>query len=73
MLFNKVYDGVQKNLSLSSPFKQKLARAAFNIARSRNTYREKGLEVPGWLEGVFKVCDKVVFNKVRERLGGNLR
>eukprot|EP01031_Cornospumella_fuschlensis_P026303 gene26303-31775_t len=73
MLFNKVYDGVQKNLSLSSPLKQKLARAAFNVARSRNTYREQGKQVPGWLEGVFKVCDKVIFSKVRDRLGGNLR
>lgn len=72
ILFNKVYDGVQKKFSEESNGKQKLIKWAFDTARARNHALEFNQPVSGWLNMQFKIADKIVLSKVRERLGGRL-
>jgi long-chain acyl-CoA synthetase len=62
-----------KQLAKESPIKQKIFHVALKTARKRNELVEKGM-VPGpFLQTKFRFFDKIVFSKLRNRLGGNIR
>lgn len=69
VLFNKVYDGVMKNMSKQSPFTQKLFNYALKVARKRNQRLEFGKSVPFFISLQHSIFDKIVFSKIREKLG----
>lgn len=71
-LFNRIYDGVFKNVRGESPLKQKLINYALQTARKRNELLEFGKSVSPLLEFKFKLFDKVVFSKIRAKMGGRL-
>jgi long-chain acyl-CoA synthetase len=73
MLFNKVYDGVQKTVATLPPLKQKIFNFAFSVARKRNAKLEFGEPVGAITEFLFQISDKIVFKGIREKLGGKLR
>lgn len=62
-----------KNIAKESPLKQKLFHTALANARKRNTYRENGQSVPFLTEWTHGLFDKLVFSKIRAKLGGNLQ
>lgn len=72
MLFNRVYDGVNKAINEGSDLKKKLFKAAMGVARQRNEALEFGRPVSPWLNFKFKLADKIVLSKIRDRLGGRL-
>jgi len=66
-LFEKIYDGVMKNVSESPKLRQSLFHFALKIGRehlARPTAKTKLLH---------PLLDRLVFHKVRERMGGNIR
>ena len=69
----QIYDGITKNLAEQSPRKQKIVNYALSLSRRRNELREFGKPVPFLLDMQFKMVDRIVFKKIRDRLGGNLR
>eukprot|EP00117_Sycon_ciliatum_P022679 scpid39032/ scgid0725/ Long-chain-fatty-acid--CoA ligase 5; Long-chain acyl-CoA synthetase 5 len=62
-LLNRVYDKVMDGVAMSSPIK----RAIFNLAMSR-----KRSEVSRGVIRRDSIWDKLVFNKIQQRLGGNV-
>ncbi len=73
MLFNKVYDGVLKNMSQQSGVTQFLFKQAISTARKRNHKLEYGESVGPFLNAKFNFLDKLVLSKVRAKIGPNLR
>ncbi len=73
MLMNKVYDGVMKTVGSAPRAQQQLFQAAFAVARKRNHAIEYGQKVSWWTETLFQVFDRLVFAKIREKLGGSIR
>ncbi len=73
VLFNKVYDGVMKKMTEETKLKQMVFRLALGIARERNRRLEFGENVGALMEFEYKLMDKIVLSKIRERLGGNLK
>ncbi len=73
VLFNKVYDGVLKKVNEGSPIAKKVFFGALAIARERNHLLEFQQEPSAWLNFKFNLADKIVFSKIRERLGGRLQ
>jgi len=73
LLFNKVFDNFHKTVNAESPLKKKIVSAAFKVARERNHRLEFGQPVGFLLEKQYQLADKVVFSKVREKLGGNMQ
>lgn len=73
MLFNKVYDGVMQKMSQETQLKRMVFKFALNIARERNRRLEFGESVGYLMEFEYKLMDKIVLSKIRERLGGNLK
>jgi long-chain acyl-CoA synthetase len=72
ILFNRVYDGVMKKFEEESPLKRKIIKWAFKVARKRNSLLEFDRSVPALLGLQHTIADKLVFSKIRERLGGRL-
>jgi long-chain acyl-CoA synthetase len=73
ILFNKVYNGVQKAIGEGSTGKKALFNAAMKVSRERNELLEFGKPVGAWLDFKHKLADKIIFSKIRERLGGRLQ
>ena len=71
-IFNKIYDGLHKKMAEESAFKQKMFKAAVSNAQRKRALARNG-QRSAWLDFKLKVLDKLVFSKVRARLGGRLR
>jgi len=68
-IFNRIYDGVQKQMASKPAPIQKLFRAGLRLAAKRRDGQPLSL-----LEGVtYSLANKLVFAKVREKFGGRLR
>ena len=72
-VYEKVLARVQENVATSSPIKQKIFAWAQGVAREALPYRMQRKSPPG-LGGIkLALADKLVFGKIRERLGGRFR
>ncbi len=72
-LFERIYGLVMKNVEAGSPTKQKLFKWAVSVGKAYHAARrEKG--APGLvLTMQHALADRLVFTKLRERVGGRLR
>jgi long-chain acyl-CoA synthetase len=61
-----------KRMSQESALKRKIFDAALKISRQRNELLEFGKPVGAWLTFKHRLVDKIVFSKIRERMGGQL-
>ena len=71
-VFNRIYDGLHAKMNEEGGLKKKLFDAAIATAQERKRLAAQGKH-SGWIELKFKVLDKLVFSKVRERFGGRLK
>ncbi|WP_282006552.1 AMP-dependent synthetase/ligase [Propioniciclava sinopodophylli] len=69
-IFEKVRNAVKANSA--GGVKGQIARWAFHVGRQSNEYRVKGEKMPAALGLQYKVADKLVFSKLKDRLGGNI-
>lgn len=73
-IFEKVYAGVRAQLADETGVKASIAGWAMNVGDQWVTQRLETGEAPGGLLGMqYKIADKLVFSKIRSRLGGRLR
>ncbi len=70
-IFNKIHDGVLKKVETEGGAKKKLFFAALGAAQQKKKLAEQHRS-SGLVELKHKVLDKLVFEKVRARFGGNL-
>jgi long-chain acyl-CoA synthetase len=71
-VFNRIYDRIMAGLQEQPPWKRKLFEAALANAAERNARMRRG-ERRASLELKHKVFNRLVYAKVRERLGGRLQ
>lgn len=68
--WEKVYAGVQENISKMSPVKQGLVTWALAIGKVYNLEFKRTGKTPGlFLELKYRLADKLIFSKVKETLG----
>ncbi len=68
-IFNKIYDGVNKNMSEKSGMIQGLFKAGIAAAAKKNAG-----ESLGFFENIqLNLADRLIFSKIREKFGGRLR
>ncbi len=72
-VWERMYATVQSELKKRPASAQKIFRAALQMGRKAQEYRRAGKRVPVGLALALRVADKVVFAKIRERLGGRIR
>jgi long-chain acyl-CoA synthetase len=69
-VYEKVLSKVQENVAASSPVRQKLFNWAVGVGRESLPWRLKRQSPPGFLGLQLGIADKLVFSKIRARLGG---
>ncbi|MEO8505181.1 MAG: long-chain fatty acid--CoA ligase [Acidobacteriota bacterium] len=69
-VYEKVLAKVQENVAKGSGLKQKIFAWANGVGRRALPWRLKRESPPGFLGLKLKLADKLVFAKIRERLGG---
>ena len=73
ILYNRVYDGVMKKMNEGSKLQKSLFDYALKISRQRSSLLEFGKPVGLLLELQYKLFDKIIFSKIRSRLGGRIK
>ncbi len=72
-LYEKIYARIQDNVAKSSFLKRAIFEWAINTGRAANVYRERNMPLPPGLAKKVARADKLVFHKLKERVGGRLR
>ncbi|MBP7972547.1 MAG: long-chain fatty acid--CoA ligase [Candidatus Nanopelagicales bacterium] len=73
-IFEKVYAGVQGQFASESGAKAKIIPWAFGVGKRYKDAELANGKAPGGLLGAqFGIADKLVFSKIRDRLGGHVR
>ena len=72
-LFEKMRERIMNNVATSSSTKQKIFRWALKVAEERLPYRVENRSMPGGLKMKSAIADKLVFHKIKERLGGRVQ
>jgi long-chain acyl-CoA synthetase len=72
-VYEKVHANVLGEIERSSPAKRAVGRWSLGVGARASRLRRAGLPVPAALAAQQKLADRLVFSKVRERLGGRLR
>jgi len=68
-VYEKVLSKVQENVAASSPIRKKLFNWAVGVGRESLPWRLKRQSPPGFLGIQLGIADKLVFSKIRARLG----
>jgi long-chain acyl-CoA synthetase len=72
-VFEKVHSAVQARFDATTGVRRKLLDWALPIGREVSRLEGEGKPIPGSLRLRHRIADRLVFAKVRERLGGRLR
>lgn len=71
----RIFEKVRSAVLLSSPsngIKGRIARWAFAVGRASREYRLAGKPLPPAMGVAYRLADKLVFSKLKERMGGNI-
>ncbi len=71
-LFERIHSKIIKNVESQSPKKQKIFYWAIDIGKKYKAAQKKG-KIPLSLSLKYKLADKLVYKKLQEKTGGNLR
>lgn len=71
-IFNKIYDGIHLKMSEEGGLVEKLFLKSKKVAKKKRQLKETGKNNP-LLNLQYKFYDKLVFSKIRGRMGGNLQ
>ncbi|MGH9612776.1 MAG: AMP-dependent synthetase/ligase [Bryobacteraceae bacterium] len=72
-VWERIYSTVSAEVKKRGPATRRLFYWALGLGLEASRRRQEGRPIPGWLRASLKVGDKLVFSKIRERLGGRLR
>jgi long-chain acyl-CoA synthetase len=72
-VWEKMYATILNEVKKRPAFARKLFHGALGLGAEAAKYRAAGKPLPLWMTRALKIADKLVFSKVRARLGGRLR
>ena len=72
-LWERIYTSICTEIRKRPQYAQKIYYASLGLALEANKRRHAGKPAPGWMQASLKVADRVVFRKLRARLGGRMR
>ena len=72
-IYEKVYAKIQADVASAPPMKQKIFNWAVNIGRQIAKMRSEQFPIPVTLLAKYQIADRLVFSKVRTKMGGRIR
>ena len=71
--YEKIYTGVSTMVQKGSVIKKLIFKGALKVGDSASELHRQGKPVPAFLQSLNRVADKLVFSKIRQKLGGRIR
>jgi long-chain acyl-CoA synthetase len=72
-VWERVYASVNNELRKRGALAQRMFYFSLGLGMEAGRLRQQGKPVPAWMQRALKLANRLVFSKVRERLGGRLR
>lgn len=72
-VWERIYASVRTEIMKRGGLSQKIFYSAVGLGLKAAEYRQNGQRVPLWMAAPLKLASRLVFRKIRERLGGALR
>jgi long-chain acyl-CoA synthetase len=72
-VWERMYTTIQTEIKKRSALARRLFYGALGLGAQAAQYAAEGKPLPLWISRVLKVANRLVFSKVRERLGGRIR
>jgi len=72
-VWERIYTTVSAEIKKRPAAVRRLFYLAIGLGAEASRRRQQGKEVPGWMRTSLKGFDRIVFAKIRERLGGRMR
>lgn len=72
-VYDKIHARIHQNLESQSATKQRIFAWAVGAGKERLAFLAKGKPVPAGLALRYRIADRLVFSKIRARLGGRFR
>lgn len=71
--YEKVYARIQESLEDAPALRKKIFNWAVAVGKESLKYKSRGLEMPGGLKFKYNIADKLVFSKLKTRVGGRIK
>ncbi len=71
--YEKIYQAVMSKVALASPLRRSLFSWALGVGRRASVLRIAGKQLSGLAAVRFRIADRLVLSKIRDRLGGRVR
>jgi long-chain acyl-CoA synthetase len=72
-VLEKVHAAVSANFAQATGLKRRLIDWSLSVGRQASELRQQGKPLPRWLAARHRLADRLVYSKVKKRLGGRLR
>lgn len=72
-VWERIFASINAEVKKKSRIARKLFHGAVGIGSEVARLREEGQPVPKWMQNTLKLAERLVFSKIRARLGGRLR
>src|SRR5580700_4945628 len=72
-VWERIFASINAEVKKKSRIARNLFHGAVGLGSEVARLREEGKPVPKWMQNMLKLADRLVFSKIRTRLGGRLR
>ena len=72
-VYEKVYTAVRASMESATGARRRIGEWALSVGRRTSPYRQAGRSLPPGLAAQHRLADRLVYSKVKDRLGGRLR
>jgi long-chain acyl-CoA synthetase len=72
-VWERIYSTVSAEIKKRPAAVRRLFYTAIGLGSEASRRRQEGREVPPWIRTTLRIFDRIVFSKIRSRLGGRLR
>jgi long-chain acyl-CoA synthetase len=72
-VWERIYTTVSAEIRKRPAAVRRLFYTAIGLGAEASRRKQEGKEVPGWMRTALKIFDRLVFSKIRVRLGGRMR
>jgi long-chain acyl-CoA synthetase len=72
-VWERIFASINTEIRKKNALTRKLFHGALGLGSEAARLREEGKPIPRWMQTSLKLADKLVFSKIKERLGGHIR
>jgi long-chain acyl-CoA synthetase len=72
-VWERVFASINTEVNKKTGLAKRLFHGAVGLGAEAARLREEGKSIPGWMQTSLKLADRLVYSKIRARLGGRIR